>query len=133
MGVNGVFVKVNNCLIKRTNKHFLSLDASIGVDVILGNNGYIWLTNTKTKDEMNKIMNFAKQYKDYAPFLSAIPLDVRMNLCRIRNCLLILDRNFIQISEKTILSVFRYSAKNEIKVKDMMNGDNLESIQNALY
>ena len=131
--VNGVFVKVNNCLIKRTNKHFLSLDAEIGVDIILGNNGYIWMTNTKTKDEQNKIMNFAKQYKDYAPFLSAIPLETRMNICRIRNCLIILDRNFIQISQKTIMSVYRYSVENGIEVKDMLNGESLDMVQNALY
>merc|ERR1712130_204313 len=130
--VNGIFVKVNNCLIKRTNKHFVSLmDADIGVDIILGNNGYVWLTNTKSKEEQMKIMNFAKQYKDFAPFSSAIPLNVRMNICRIRNCLIILDRNFIQISQKTIMSVYEYSIKNGIKVKDMLNGNNLESIQNA--
>eukprot|EP00483_Globobulimina_turgida_P002659 UN02663 len=34
--INGIFVKVNNCLIKRTNKHFISLPNHIGIDIILG-------------------------------------------------------------------------------------------------
>jgi len=131
--INGIFVKVNNCLIKRTNKHFISLDKHIGIDIILGNNGFIWITNTKTKDEMNKIMNFAKQYKDFTPFLSNISAQIRMNMCRIRNCLMILNKHFIQISYKTVMSVYTFSVKNDIKVKDMLNGTKLECIQDALY
>jgi len=134
--INGIFVKVNNCLIKRSNKHFISCsDAQIGVDIVLGNNGFVWLTNTKTKEESIKIMNFAKKYEDFAPFLSAIPLNVRSNICRIRNCLLILDRNFVQISLQTIMSVYDYSIKNEIKVKDMLarRENDMQMIQNALY
>ena len=131
--INGIFIKLQSCLIKRTNSHFITLNQDIGCDIILGNNGYIWITNTKSKDEQNKIMNFAKQYKDYTPFLNKITPQIRMNMCRIRNCLIILDRNFVQISVKTIMSVYTYSIKNDIQVKDMLNMESMELIQDALY
>ena len=132
--INGIFIKVNNCLIKKTNNHFITLSKDIGIDIIIGNNGYIWITNTKTKEENNKIMNFAKQYKDFTPFLTKITPEIRMNISRIRNCLIILDENFIQISYKTIMAVFNYSIKNEIKVKEMLNNKyKYDLIQDSLY
>jgi len=130
--INGMFVKVQNCLVKRTSTHFISF-SELGVDIILGNNGYVWITNCKSKEESEQIMNFAKQYKDFTPFLSKIEASVRMNMCRIRNCLLILDKNFIQISAKTIMSVFAYCVKNDIKVKDMQSTKQTELVQDALY
>ena len=39
---NGQFVSVPPVLVKRLKQHFVSLPC--GVDVILGNNGYIWVT-----------------------------------------------------------------------------------------
>ena len=131
--VNGLFVRVNNCLIKRTNKHFITMDAQWGIDIILGNNGFVWITNTKSKEEQIKIMNFAKEYKDFTPFLTKMDANIRLNICRLRNCLLILDRNFIQISIKTILSVFTQSIQRGIKVKDMLRGEDTDLIQDALY
>ena len=131
--VNGLFVRVSNCLIKRTNTHFISMDAQWGIDLILGNNGYVWITNTKSKEEQTKIMNFAKEYKDFTPFLTKMDANVRISICRIRNCLLILDRNFIQISIKTIMSVFTQSIQRGIKVKDMLSGEDTDLIQDALF
>lgn len=46
--VNGQFLRVPPSLIKRSKQHFHSL--SCGVDVILGTNGFIWLT-AKVKEE----------------------------------------------------------------------------------
>lgn len=40
----GVLVKVQSNLIKRSKNHFHNLSA--GVSVILGNNGYIWIEPT---------------------------------------------------------------------------------------
>lgn len=109
------------------------MDAQWGIDIILGNNGFVWITNTKSKEEQIKIMNFAKEYKDFTPFLTKMDANIRLNICRLRNCLLILDRNFIQISIKTILSVFTQSIQRGIKVKDMLRGEDTDLIQDALY
>lgn len=45
---SGQFLKVPSNLIKRQKQHFHSLP-NIGVDVILGNNGYIWISATPSK------------------------------------------------------------------------------------
>lgn len=43
---NGSFIAVPHALVKRLKQHFVSLPC--GVDVILGNNGYIWMTGVWT-------------------------------------------------------------------------------------
>ena len=45
--MNGQFINVPCGLIKRCKQHFHSL--SMGVDIILGNNGFVWLNPTETK------------------------------------------------------------------------------------
>ncbi len=42
--MNGQFIRVPAGLIKRCKQHFHSL--SMGVEIILGNNGYVWLHAT---------------------------------------------------------------------------------------
>lgn len=46
----GVLVKVQSNLIKRSKNHFHNL--STGVSVILGNNGYIWIEPTNDNKDL---------------------------------------------------------------------------------
>eukprot|EP00466_Bigelowiella_natans_P019848 jgi/Bigna1/39934/e_gw1.37.28.1 len=50
---NGIFLSVPASLIKRCKQHFHHI-AEIGLDLILGNNGYIWLQKTRRKQLVGK-------------------------------------------------------------------------------
>lgn len=102
-------------------------ELKIGVEMILGNNGYIWLTNHKKDSEIKKMYKFKEQYDDYTPFLEDITMQVRLNMARIRNCILALNKMFLPINGQTILDVFHTSINCSISVKDIV--DSQETIQ----
>lgn len=45
----GVLIKVQSSLIKRSKNHFHNL--AVGVSIILGNNGYIWIEPTSNHNK----------------------------------------------------------------------------------
>lgn len=45
----GVLLKVQSSLIKRSKNHFHNL--AVGISIILGNNGYIWIEPTSNENK----------------------------------------------------------------------------------
>jgi exosome complex RNA-binding protein Rrp4 len=45
----GVLIKVQSSLIKRSKNHFHNL--TVGISIILGNNGYIWIEPTSNDNK----------------------------------------------------------------------------------
>eukprot|EP00744_Colponema_vietnamica_P005096 GILI01007499.1.p1 GENE.GILI01007499.1~~GILI01007499.1.p1 ORF type:complete len:320 (-),score=69.57 GILI01007499.1:234-1151(-) len=113
--MNGLFVRVLPALVKRVKHHFHSFPC--GVDVILGNNGYIWVSETRQTKDQEEGLNWAGQtgaeYKQ-------VSLACRENICRIRNAIYALAQSFIMIYPPTITDVFEDSLTHGIAPKDML-------------
>lgn len=101
----GQFVVVQSELVKRAKKHFHELPC--GVHAILGNNGYIFLSQTDG---------------------GGMSTEVREKIARVRNSILALDSEFIAIGPDTIMDVFDTSLASGVVLKDMMRPDVARSI-----
>ncbi|KAG0301902.1 exosome non-catalytic core subunit rrp4 [Dissophora globulifera] len=108
---NGSFISVSPGLVQRSKSHFHSL--SCGVDVILGLNGYIWVSAHVSQDleEIDTEQVYSNKNKE-----DITPAD-RESIARIANCIRALAQNFVFINA-TIIS-FAYEASLQYPLKDM--------------
>jgi exosome complex component RRP4 len=120
----GQFVTAQSSLVKRAKKHFHTLHC--GVHIILGNNGYIFLSILVP--ESTGVVE--------GPDASALRRvdpdpEQRHAIARVRNAILALDQEFIAISPDTIMSVFDASVEQLVRVPDMLRPDIAQGICSA--
>jgi len=127
--VNGQFVTVPSGLIRRTKQHFHSLEC--GVDIILGTNGYIWISETNPISEDMKVEEKDDQFEP--PVVKVVSSSTREKISRIRNSILALSKMFMPIFSSTIMDVYNESITLGLLAKDVLHPDNLQSVtQTAL-
>ena len=132
---NGQLAIVPSVLVKRLPQHYISLPN--GVDVLLGKNGYIWITRSipevwkhESEDILDEITPLAETLQRIRAKHNDTPLTLeeRLKVVRVRNCILALskcnavssdhkDEN-ISISPDTIMSVYQRSV--ELKMQPMV-------------
>lgn len=98
----GVLVKVFPSLIKRSKTHFHNLP--VGVSIILGNNGSIWICpiiNTSEDSAASFVQNLEE----------IIPRQERESISRIRNCILALAFCKMMLYDTSILYAYEESLK----------------------
>ena len=78
----GVLLEVSSPLIKRQKVHFVNLPC--GVSIILGRNGFIWVTTTSIQETSQKNGGFTPSLKVYYLILS-ISLNFFLNFEIIAN------------------------------------------------
>eukprot|EP01080_Neovahlkampfia_damariscottae_P008662 gene8662-609_t len=106
---NGQFLQVDCSLVKRCKQHFHKFD--FGIEVILGNNGYIWIS--EEKDDSKKVEK------------------AREKIVRIRNSILVLEKQFISIYPSTILDVYEESIS--LPMKEILNEKFIPIITKKAY
>jgi len=123
--VSGLFLTVPHALVKRSKNHFHTLP--MGVDIILGTNGYIWITESKPPTQMTSDVNM-----DEAEFVpepvKLIGPEVRERMARVRNSILVLAHRYNSIHPKSILPIYRKSAALSMPAKDMLKPENIEKL-----
>ncbi|KAL6058318.1 Exosome complex component rrp4 [Balamuthia mandrillaris] len=102
---NGEFLAVQASLVKRCKTTFHSLPC--GVDVILGNNGYIWISQPEAPSTESERV-------------------IREKICRVRNAIVALSKQFLSIHPTTVMDV--YEASLRMHPKDMLLPGNIEKI-----
>jgi exosome complex component RRP4 len=117
----GQFVAVQASLVKRAKKHFHVL--SCGVHIILGNNGYIFLSilSPGTTDETEGPDSLALQRADPSA-------EERSSIARVRNAIVALDLEFVAISPETIMDVYNVCVERGIAIAHMLRPDVIRSI-----
>ncbi|XP_013780217.1 exosome complex component RRP4-like [Limulus polyphemus] len=105
----GTLVLVSPSLIKRRKTHFHNLPC--GARIILGNNGYIWISPTVDEDVNESTGGFIQN-------LELVPLTDRETVARLRNCILALARHRLLLYDTTIL--YSYEASLRHQCKDIM-------------
>jgi exosome complex component RRP4 len=120
---NGVFVSVSPSLIRRVKTHFCSLPC--GIDIIIGNNGYIWITPSLTEDEIE-----LRNAEDSTWTPGPITKDVRLAMARVRNSISILAQLFNPIFPDTIMHIFNNSLAHN--VADMLKPEIIHEVSQGL-
>lgn len=105
----GTFITVQAELVKRAKKHFHRLGC--GVHAILGNNGYIFLSERTEEGAM-----------------PGEGVEMRQKVARVRNCVMALDMQFIAIGPDTIEDVYDASVANDVALQDMTRPDIAKAI-----
>lgn len=118
------FVRVPALSIKRCKQHFHSLVC--GVDVILGNNGHVWIQATPTHSE-NTSGNTASPTPKESPIQKLTPA-VRENIARVRNCIVVLAKMQIAIHKESLMDVYNESVELGLSAKDVLNPDMLSVV-----
>eukprot|EP00250_Pteridium_aquilinum_P018111 c23950_g1_i1 orf=126-1115(+) len=128
---NGQLVKVASYLVKRLKQHFHNLK-DYGVDMIIGCNGYIWISaapQSQTSSEVQLDGSTSGSSRDSAASealdLSSQPfaLGVRENICRFANSIRVLSALGFLINPDSIIDTFNASISLGVAIKDMLGAE----------
>lgn len=112
----GTLVKVPPSLIERRKDHFHNLP-SIGVHIILANNGNIWISPSRPDDEIDSGFDLC---------LAPLPLSTRQLIARMRNSVEILKFGKIPLNVATIKKCYLESM--EFEVHELLKQKNKEKV-----
>lgn len=97
----GSLLLVSPSLVKRCKTHFHNLPC--GVQVILGNNGYIWICPLPSEEGTK-----------YVQSLDMVPEVTRDTIARVRNCVLALARHHVVVFDTSIVYAFEISLEHKV-------------------
>ncbi|XP_030759105.1 exosome complex component RRP4 [Sitophilus oryzae] len=98
----GLLIKVFPSLVKKSKIHFHNLP--FGVSLILGNNGYIWIS-PPTDNTDDNVGGFVQNLEE------VISKDIREAMGRVRNCILALAENKMMLFDTSIVFAYEESLK----------------------
>jgi len=122
--VSGVLVKVQQNLVHHLKFHMVSLP--MGVDLVLGHNGSVFITHSKTEVQQRHYENLAEYYKQET---ISIPNQIRQEIARIRNCIQVLNRCFITVSVVTILLLYERAYELNLPTSHILHHQNEVSLK----
>lgn len=122
---NGSFISVAPALVQRCKSHFHSL--SCGVDVILGLNGYIWVSaHVDNQDEMDTELVYSNKNKE-----DITPTE-RQSIARVAACIRALAEDLVYINDTIISFAYESSLRHALKdlhKKEVMHDIAVEATQ----
>ena len=111
----GCLLKVSPSLIKRRKTHFLRLPC--GANVILGNNGYIWISTTSTSDESSG---------GFAQNLTMVPKNERLVLAKLRNCIMALATHGVMLWDTSL--TYAYDSSIAFQPQDLLREEVMREV-----
>lgn len=112
----GTLVKVPPFLVERCKVLFHNLPL-IGVHLVLANNGYIWISPSRTDEEIEYGFDLS---------LEPIPSAVRQSIARMRNCIHIMKIGKILLNASSCVKCFEESM--EFKVSELLEKNVINKI-----
>lgn len=116
----GTLVKVPPFLVERCKVLFHNLPM-LGVHLILANNGYIWISASRTDEELEYGFDLS---------LEPLPSTTRQSIARMRNCIHIMKIGKILLNATSCTQCFEESM--EYKVKDLLEEGVIDKILKSL-
>lgn len=150
---NGQFIKVQSSLVRRAKNHFISLPC--GVDIILGLNGYIWMTETAE----NSVHNLHLSVAGRGVFLEGVDTsaeaakagiseaiqaqkeiaasrdiseEARLRIARVRNCIQAIASTGQNVTADSIMSVYRASVEQQLRPAEILLPKNMLILTKSL-
>ncbi|KAI9573865.1 hypothetical protein HD554DRAFT_2202028 [Boletus coccyginus] len=116
---NGQLVVVPPALIRRLKSHFISLPC--GVSLILGLNGYIWVSkHVQDSDHGEEGFDAEAVYSNQN---DDIDVPTRTAIARISNIIRLLADHFIPLTDSRLLEAYDWVIEQEVDTKDLVHGD----------
>ncbi|KAG2014138.1 exosome complex exonuclease rrp4 [Coprinopsis cinerea AmutBmut pab1-1] len=114
---NGQLVCVPSVLIRRLKSHFLTLPCN--VDIILGLNGYIWVSKHIKESEQEGELGFDAEAV-YSNQNDEIDTATREAIARVSNIILILASHFIPLTDTLLLEAYTWTTKQDSDINAHM-------------
>jgi len=131
----GLLAKVPCSLVKRTKFHYHQLE-NLGVDLILGVNGYIFIRPSVTDDagSVNEALVGNDSKRDEKKTRSAVDsavlsaVTVRERIARLRNSIVLLHQANVSVSLQTIMDVYEHSESLSLTCPEMLDPSALSQL-----
>lgn len=105
---NGQLVTVNPCLIRRLKSHFVRLE-EVGLEVIIGLNGVIWVSMLNT-GKVNVTTGTGRDIEAiYSDVNDPVPNNVRQRISRMLDIVALLSYNHCPISDLALVQGYQVS------------------------
>ncbi|KAI0064062.1 hypothetical protein BV25DRAFT_1801041 [Artomyces pyxidatus] len=117
---NGQLVTVPPILVRRLKSHFYSLPS--GVDLILGLNGYIWVSKHVKDSEQEGEEGFDAEAV-YSNQNDDIDAATRTAISRVTNIIRILATHSVPLTDVVLLEAYEWAIEQEVDVKDLLQED----------
>ena len=116
---NGLLFVAPSHLVQRLKQHSVSLDC--GVDVIIGLNGYIWISRSRP-EVLGAEAEAETIIEDRLTHATTMTLpEERLRICRVRNAIAALCSVSAGISPETIMQLYRRSEDMELPPKALLD------------
>jgi len=117
---NGQLVVVPPILVQRLKSHFLTLPC--GVDLILGLNGYIWVSKHVKENEQEGEEGFDAEAV-YSNVNDEIDEATRTAISRVTHIIRVLTSHFIPLTDTLLLEAYEWTIEQETNVRDLLQQD----------
>ncbi|KAH8104062.1 exosome complex exonuclease rrp4 [Cristinia sonorae] len=126
---NGQLVSIPPVLIRRLKSHFLSLPC--GVDLILGLNGYIWISKLTKANEQEGEEGFDAEAV-YSSRNDDINEATRAAVSRVTNIIRVLAAHFVPLTDTVLLDAYEWVIEQEGDIKDILSPEVGEALVTAI-
>ncbi|KAI0331145.1 exosome complex exonuclease rrp4 [Cubamyces sp. BRFM 1775] len=117
---NGQLVTVPPILIRRLKSHFVALPC--GVDLILGLNGYIWVSKHVKESEQEGEEGFDAEAV-YSNKNDSIDDATRIAISRVSNIIKVLAAHFVPLTDTILLEAYEWVVEQEGNVQDLLSDE----------
>ncbi|KAL0581703.1 Exosome complex component rrp4 [Marasmius crinis-equi] len=117
---NGQLVAVPPILVRRLKSHFISLPC--GVDLILGLNGYIWISRHVKESEREGEEGFDAEAV-YSNRNDTIDESTRTAISRVANIISVLASHSVPLNDTVLLEAYEWSVEQEGGPKALLQDD----------
>ncbi|KAJ7691796.1 exosome complex exonuclease rrp4 [Mycena rosella] len=117
---NGQLVTIPPILVRRLKSHFITLPC--GVDLILGLNGYIWVSKHVKESEQEGEEGFDAEAV-YSNRNDYIDDSTRIAISRVANIIRVLASHFVPLTDALLLEAYEWTVENDTDAKGLMSED----------
>ncbi|KAF8235637.1 hypothetical protein L208DRAFT_1358529 [Tricholoma matsutake] len=117
---NGQLVVIPPILVRRLKSHFIALPC--GVDLILGLNGYIWVSKQIKESDQEGEEGFDAEAV-YSNQNDTIDDPTRVAISRVSNIIRVLASHFVPLTDTLLLEAYEWTVDQEGYVKDVLQED----------
>ncbi|KAF9522421.1 exosome complex exonuclease rrp4 [Crepidotus variabilis] len=117
---NGQLVVVPPILVRRLKSHFISLPCN--VDLILGLNGYIWVSKHVKEIDQEGEQGFDAEAV-YSNINDEIDIPTRSAISRVTSIIHILRAHFIPLTDTLLLETYEWTIEHENHTTDLLQQD----------
>ncbi|KAF7325949.1 hypothetical protein MKEN_00445800 [Mycena kentingensis (nom. inval.)] len=117
---NGQLVAIPPILVRRLKSHFITLPC--GVDLILGLNGYIWISKHVKESEQEGEEGFDAE-TIYSNRNDPIDEATRNAISRVANIIQVLAAHFVPLTDALLLEAYEWTLENDADAKSLLSED----------